>query len=66
MVEYVVEVHEATYAPSSHLVEIIIQNPKLSIQSGLEFGTFEFRIHSKTECFKVPFSNIRSEKLQLA
>ena len=31
MVEYVVKVHEATYAPNSHLTVIIIQNPKPSI-----------------------------------
>ena len=29
----------------------------LSVQSGLEFGTFKFRIHSKTEHFKVRFWN---------
>ena len=44
--------------------------------SGLELGTFDFRIHSKMERFKVrfsnvpfsnvPFLNIRSEKLRLA
>ena len=28
------------------------------IQSGLEFGTFEFRIHSKTEHYKVRFLNV--------
>ena len=35
----------------------------LHVQSGLIFGTLEFGIHSKTECFKVwflnvPFSNV--------
>ena len=40
MVEYVVEVHEATYAPSSHLTEIIIQNPKPSIVQILDESGF--------------------------
>ena len=33
-----------------------LQAPSTLIQSGLEFRTFEYRIHSKTERFKVPFS----------